>query len=300
MNKAIVLLGAAAAAFSVGCSGGKAAYDGSGAFESTEVTVSSELTGRILEFPVQEGDAVAAGKPLGLIDTAQLQLKKDQLQATLNSVESRRPDIALQIASLEQQLATARTEQRRAENLVRADAANAKLLDDAAAQAALLEKQLAAQRSSLSRNDRGITEDASSLRLQIAELDDQIAKGTLASPIDGILLVKYAEAGELATVGWNLFKVADMENMRLRAYVAASQLTALRLGQKVKVRADFGTDGHREYEGVLSWISEKAEFTPKTVQTKDERADLVYAVKIAVRNDGYLKIGMYGDFAAGE
>lgn len=303
MNRYIVraaaaVFAAAAAAASSGCRNGAEKYDGEGAFESAEVVVSAEAAGRILDFAAREGDSVEAGAPLGRIDTLQLELKRDQLRATLGSVESRRPDVALQIAALEQQLETAKTERTRIGNLLKADAANAKQLDDADAQVALLERQLAAQRSSLSRNDRGITDEATSLRLQIAQLDDQISKGAIASPIAGTVLAKYAERGELATVGRSLFKVADLADMRLRAYVAASDLTRLKLGQRVRVYADYGDGGRRGYEGKLSWISEKAEFTPKTIQTKDERADLVYAVKISVPNDGFLKIGMYGSFSA--
>lgn len=282
-----------------GCGPSTETYDAAGAFESTEVVVSAEAVGRILEFGLQEGQSVRAGQALGRIDTLQLKLQLDQLKATLGSVENRRPDVALQLAALEQQLDTARAEQRRVANLLKADAANSKQLDDADAQVALLERQLAAQKSSLSRSDRSIADEATSLRLQVAQLEDKIAKGTIVSPIDGVVLVKYAEAGELASVGRNLFKVADLQNMYLRAYVVASQLSTLKLGQSVLVHADYGAGGRREYQGTLSWISEVAEFTPKTIQTVDERANLVYAVKVTVKNDGYLKIGMYGSFVAG-
>jgi HlyD family secretion protein len=294
---------AAAAAITAaltGCGNSSEKYDAAGAFEATEIVVSAEAAGRILEFPTKEGSAVSAGTALGRIDTLQLELKRDQLRATLGSVESRRPDIALQIAALEQQLETARTEKRRIENLLKADAASAKQLDDAGAQVAILERQLAAQKSSLSRNDRATTDEATSLRLQIAQLDDQISKGTIVSPIAGIVLAKYAERGELASIGRNLFKVADLSSMHLRAYVVASQLTRLKLGQRVKVYADYGESGKRSYVGTVSWISDKAEFTPKTIQTREERADLVYAVKVGVENDGFLKIGMYGSFDTGE
>ncbi len=283
-----------------GCASDGEAFDAAGSFEATEVVVSAETVGKILDFPAQEGQGVERGQRLCSVDDAQLVFKRDQLRASLAAMESRRPDVTLQIASLEQQLSTARAEKRRAENLLRADAANAKLLDDADAQVALLEKQLAAQLSSLSRNDRAISNEASVLRLQIAEIEDQIAKSSVESPVTGVVLVKYAEAGEFATVGKPLLKVADLGELSLRAYVVASQLSDLRLGQRVRVRADYGERGFREYPGEISWISEKAEFTPRSIQTRDERADLVYAVKVRVKNDGLLKIGMYGSFTVGE
>jgi len=286
--------------FFAGCSNGSETFDAAGSFEATEVVVSAETVGKILDFPVREGQAVDRGQHLCSVDDAQLGFKRDQLRAALAALENRRPDVTLQIASLEQQLATARTEKRRAENLLKADAANAKLLDDADAQVALLEKQLAAQLSSLNRNDRALSDEASALRLQIAEIEDQIAKSSVESPAAGVVLVKYAEAGEFATVGKPLLKVADLGEAYLRAYVVASQLSDLRLGQRVRVRADYGERGFREYPGEISWISEKAEFTPKSIQTRDERADLVYAVKVRVKNDGLLKIGMYGSFTVGE
>jgi HlyD family secretion protein len=282
-----------------GCANDGEAFDAAGSFEATEVVVSAETVGKILDFPAREGQGVDRGQRLCSVDDAQLVFKRDQLRASLSALESRRPDVALQIASLEQQLATARTERRRAENLLRADAANAKLLDDADAQVALLEKQLAAQLSSLSRNDRALSDEASVLRLQIAEAEDQIAKSSVESPVAGVVLVKYAEGGEFATIGKPLLKVADLGELHLRAYVAASQLSELKLGQRVRVFADYGEREAREYPGEIAWISEKAEFTPKSIQTRDERADLVYAVKVRVKNDGLLKIGMYGYFLIG-
>jgi HlyD family secretion protein len=277
-----------------GCGSTKDTVDASGAFEATEILVSSEATGKILEFALAEGDELKAGDPVGRIDAVQLNLKKEQLLANIKGVESRRPDVEVQIAAIRQQIETAQTEKKRVQNLLKAEAANQKQLDDIDAQIATLEKQLDAQRTSLLSSSRGLTEDSLALELQIEQLDDQIAKCTIASPITGTVLVKYAQRGEVAVAGKALFKIADLEQMYLRAYITASQLTTVKLGDAVPVFADFGEKGSRAYTGKITWISDKAEFTPKTVQAKDERANLVYAVKVAVPNDGYLKIGMYG------
>lgn len=275
------------------CTNNTEQYDASGTFEATEIMVSSEASGKILQFDVQEGQALKVNQNVGFVDSTQLYLKKQQLLASMNALQSRRPEVSKQIAALQQQIATAKTEKTRIENLVKANAANQKMLDDIVAQIAILEKQLAAQKSSLDISNRGISDDLATMEIQVAQLDDQLKKCRIASPINGTLLAKYAEVGELAMPGKALFKVADLQNMILRAYITSDQLTQLKIGQAVKVFADFG-DETREYSGTISWISGKAEFTPKTIQTKNERANLVYAVKIAVKNDGYLKIGMYG------
>ncbi len=279
--------------FLYSCGKSNEQYDASGTFEATEIMVSSEASGKILHFVAQEGELLQPGNEIVLIDTLQLFLKKQQLLASINALQSRRPEVNKQIAALQQQIATAKSEKQRAENLVKANAANQKMLDDINAQIVVLEKQLAAQKSTLDISNRGISEDVATMEIQVAQLDDQLLKCHIATPINGTLLVKYAQVGELAMPGKVLFKVADMESMILRAYITSDQLTQLKIGQTVKVFADFG-EGTREYTGTVSWVSGKAEFTPKTIQTKNERANLVYAVKIAVKNDGYLKIGMYG------
>ncbi|MDP4239865.1 MAG: HlyD family efflux transporter periplasmic adaptor subunit [Bacteroidota bacterium] len=277
------------------CGKSNADADASGTFESTEVIVSAEATGEILSFNIQEGQSLTANELVGIIDTTQLYLRKQQIVYSKKSLLSRRPDIKKQIAALKQQIATAKTERRRFENLVKANAANQKQVDDINAQIAVLEKQLDAQQTTLVTGNQGINEDSESISLQIAQLEDQLHKCRIVSPITGTVLVKYAEMGEVAAPGKALFKIADINNMILRAYVTADQLTQLKIGQKVKVTSDFGKDKNREYAGTIAWISDKAEFTPKTIQTRDERANLVYAVKINVKNDGLLKIGMYGD-----
>lgn len=279
----------------VACGKKQGDFDASGTFEATEVLVSSEAAGKIQDFRVEEGMMLKAGQVVGQIDSVQLYLKRMQLLASVKATESRRSDIAKQIAATGQQIATARREKERYENLVELKAANAKQLDDINANILLLEKQLIAQKSTLENGNRSVTEESSALEIQVAQLDDQLQKCRISSPISGTVLTKYAETGELATVGKPLFKIADVENMFLRAYVVSTQLAELKLGQQVTVVADYGTEDKREYKGRIAWISDKAEFTPKTIQTQDERANLVYAVKIAVKNDGYMKIGMYGE-----
>lgn len=285
------MLGLACAA----CGRGNGDADASGRFEATEVLVSAEVGGKLVSFNVTEGQSVGRGEVLGCVDTVQLSLRIRQLAASMRGVDSRHTDIAKQIAVTQQQIATERIEQHRIEQLLSANAANRKQLDDINARIALLERQLAAQRSTLESGNRGLSEDARALSMQIEQLEDQLLKSRIASPIDGTVLEKYAEAGEMASVGRSLFKVADVERLFLRAYVTADQLTQLKLGQQVEVSADFGAKGQRPYPGTIVWISDRAEFTPKGIQTRDERADLVYALKVAVRNDGYLKIGMYGE-----
>lgn len=269
-------------------------YDATGTFEATEVIVSAEASGKILQLKVEEGTRLKVGEEVGLVDTVQLYLKKLQLEASMKSVESQRPDLAKQIAATKQQIATAQREKRRVESLLAAGAANQKQLDDWEAQVALLERQLVAQESSLRNSTNSLTEQGNSVAIQIAQVDDQLNKCYILSPIDGTVLAKYAEAGELATVGKPLFKVGELDRMYLRAYITSEQLSSVKLGDEVRVYADYGNSERKEYSGVLTWISDRSEFTPKTILTQNERANLVYAVKIAVKNDGLLKIGMYG------
>lgn len=276
------------------CSPSDTAASASGTFESAEIIVSSESSGPILSFSREEGDLLAAGSEVAKIDSIQLELRRKQLEAQMRSAESRKPDLALQLAAIEQQVDTARSEKARVEKLLQADAASAKQLDDVNAQIATLERQLAAQRESLASSRDSIGGEEAALGYQIEQLDDQIRRSSVKSPIDGTLLVKYAEAGELAAPGKALFRVADMNRLYLRSYVSAAELTKVKLGSKAAVTADFGAEGSRTYEGTVTWISDKAEFTPKNIQTRDERSNLVYAVKVAVKNDGYLKLGMYG------
>lgn len=269
-------------------------HDASGTFEATEIIVSSEVGGKILELNISEGDSVEGGAVVGQIDTIQLYLKKRQLLATVRALEARRPELRKQIAAIEEQIAVQTREKERIERLLKADAATGKQLDDINSSISILKKQLEAQRSSLTNTSGGITEDAAALMIQTEQLNDQLQRSRITSPIKGTILAKYAEAGEVTAPGKPLFKVADMNDIQLKAYITSDLLTKIKPGESVKVFSDFGEDESREYEGKVIWISDKAEFTPKTIQTRSERANLVYAVKIAVKNDGYLKIGMYG------
>lgn len=293
-TRIFVTLGAAGLLL-VACGNNKDGYDASGVFEATEVTISAQGSGELLQFDVQEGQTVETGQQLGYIDTLQLYLKKEQLLANMTAVESRHYNVARQIASIQQQIATQKIEQMRFENLVKSNAGNQKQLDDISAQIALLEKQLSAQTETLENNNRGISGESRGLEAQIAQIDDQIRKSIISSPIDGTILSKYAEPGELAMQGRALFKVADITHMDLRVYITADQLTSIQIGQPVEVYADQGSKDRKAYPGCVTWISDKSEFTPKTIQTRDERANLVYAVKVAVVNDGYIKKGMYGE-----
>lgn len=293
MKNVIVLM--AVIAFTA-CSGGGDEHDATGMFEATEVIVSAEQTGKLLYFDVDEGDVLAKGQQVGLVDTVQLQLRAMQLGATKEAYASQRPDIEKQIAATRQQLAKAELEVKRYSALVRDNAANRKQLDDAESSVRVLRRQLDAQLSQLNNTTGSLNRQMDAAEIQRRQVIDNLEKCRVKSPIGGTVLDKYAEAGEYATPGKPLFKIADVADMKLRAYVDAPQLTSLKVGRPVKVYADFGEDGNREYKGVIEWISDKAEFTPKTIQTRDERANLVYAVKIAVKNtDGLIKIGMYGE-----
>ena len=276
------------------CGNGAPKYDATGTFETTEVLVSAEASGRLLYFDIEEGMLLKAGEEVGVVDTVQLYLKKLQLEASLKSVEEQRPDILKQVAATKEQISAAQRERNRVANLLKVGEANQKQLDDAEDQLEVLRKQLVAQNSTLSNSHQSLTWQSSSVGIQVAQVEDQLKKCHITSPITGTVLAKYAEAGELTAMGTPLFKVADTEQMYLRAYITSEQLSQVKLGQKVTVFSDYGTDEHKQYPGVVTWISDTSEFTPKTILTKNERANLVYAVKIAVHNDGLLKIGMYG------
>lgn len=270
-------------------------FDATGSFEATEIIVSSEANGKIMKFDIDEGMELKAGQVVGYIDTTQIYLKKLQLITSIKAINNRKIDANKQIAALQQQITTAKQEKIRIENLLKADAINRKQLDDVNAQIATLEKQLNAQSATIESTNNSISEESSAVEIQIAQLQDQLKKSYITSTIEGKVLVKYVECGELAMTGKALFKIANLNTMTLRAYITSEQLTKLKLGQEVKVYADFGKNNYRTYKGVVSWISSKSEFTPKTIQTQDERANLVYAIKIKIKNDGYLKIGMYAN-----
>jgi len=277
------------------CNSNKNQADASGVFETKEIIISAKGSGEIICFDVEEGQTVEAFEILGCIDTTQLHLKKLQLEMNAKAIKNQWVDIHKQTAALEQQIETAKTEKARIESLLKSEAATPKQLDDINAQIATLEKQLEATKTSMQQSNSGVEDTQSGVAVQIAQIDDQIKNYMILAPITGTILAKYAETGELAIQGKPLFKIADMNDMYLRAYITASQLTELKTGQTVTVYSDMGKSDRREYQGTVTWISDKAEFTPKTIQTRDERANLVYAVKIAVKNDGYIKKGMYGE-----
>lgn len=281
--------------FLTACGSSEKEYDATGTFEATEVTVSAEQSGTLLRFDLNEGDYIEADKEVGLIDTTQVWLKMQQAGATKAVYRSQKPDMEAQLAATRQQLAKARQEEQRYRELVGDGAAPSKMLDDAANQVKVLQRQLEAQQSALSNSSNALDQQMAATDAQAAQLADQLRKCHITAPISGNVLEKYAERGEFMAPGKPLFKMADTEQMFLRAYVTSLQLQHIKVGQTAKVFADFGDGQKKEYEGTVTWISSRSEFTPKTILTDDERADLVYAVKVAIKNDGYVKIGMYGE-----
>lgn len=277
------------------CNSGDKEYDATGTFEATETTVAAEQAGTLLTFSLEEGDNIEAGTEVGLIDTTQLWLKISQTEASKAVYQSQKPDQEKQIAATRQQLAKARTEQQRYKELVADGAAPSKMLDDASSQVQVLQRQLDAQVSALQTSTNALSRQMDAADVQVRQLRDQLLKCHIKSPASGTVLEKYVERGEYVTPGKPLFKIGDVRHMYLRAYITSAQLKNVKTGQKVKVFADYGGGQKKEYVGTVTWISSRSEFTPKTILTDDERADLVYAVKIAVRNDGYVKIGMYGE-----
>ena len=282
------------------CGGNEKAYDATGTFEATETTVYAEQSGALLTFSVNEGDHIEAGKEVGLIDTTQTWLKIRQLDATKEVYQSQKPDMERQIAATRQQLSKAQQDEQRYRELVADGAAPSKMLDDASSQVKVLQKQLDAQISSLSTSTRSLDKQTVAANVQIEQLRDMLRKCHIVTPTKGTVLEKYVERGEFVAIGKPLFKIANTEQMFMRAYVTSAQLQNIKIGQQVKVFADYGNGQKKAYDGTVSWISSRSEFTPKTILTDDERADLVYAVKVAIKNDGYVKIGMYGEVVLSE
>jgi HlyD family secretion protein len=291
------------------CHDNRPETDASGVFESDEVIVSAEQTGKLLSFPIREGDTLHKGALAGNIDINNVILQKQQVQASIQALRRKTtnpgPQIELVKRQLEVQLSQLAQQQRektRTENLLKADAATQKQLDDINSQIDQLQKQIAVSRqqialdnSNIATQNRTVYSEQDPMEKSVAQIQDQIDKGQVINPITGTVLTKYALEGEMTTTGKALYKIANLDTLTLRAYATGAQLTAIRLGQPVKVYTDDGAKNYKPYTGQIYWISDKSEFTPKTIQTKDERANLVYAVKIRVKNDGYLKIGMYGE-----
>lgn len=293
----------------ISCNHNGPSFDASGTFEADEVIVSAELSGKILSFTVEEGDTLAKDKIIGTIDAENLSLQKEQVKASIEALGQKTSDVSPQVKLMEQQLqvqqsqlATMKHEKGRTENLLRQDAATGKQLDDINAQIEVMQKQMDVtqqqinvQRSNISTQNRGILSEGKPMEKRVAQINEQLQKANIVNPVSGTVISKYAEAGEIISAGKALYKIADLSVITLRAYISGSQLSQVKLKQPVKVLVDSGANKYREYNGVITWISDKAEFTPKTIQTKEERANLVYAVKVKVQNDGYLKLGMYGE-----
>lgn len=308
MNKKII--SAVFMAFSViACNTNKQPFDASGTFEADEVVVSAEVPGQLLTLNVQEGDSIALNKIVGEIDAQNLSLQKEQVQASIKALGEKTADTEPQVLLLQKQLAVQQSELQntlhettRLENLFSQDAATGKQVDDIHARADVQKKQIAVTqqqinvlRNNVATQNRSVLSETKPLEKKVAQLDEQISKSNIVNPVQGIVLTKYAEAGEFVPAGKALYEIANLSEMSLRAYISGDQLSQVALGQQVKVRVDNGANAYKEFSGIISWIADKAEFTPKTIQTKDERANLVYAIKVKVKNDGFLKIGMYGE-----
>lgn len=291
------------------CSDSSDKADASGTFEAQEVVVSSEIAGKILTFDIEEGQTFDQDKVVGVVDAENLVLQKEQVEASIRALQQKTADIGPQVDLLKNQLrvqtsqlANLHHEQKRITSLLKEDAATGKQLDDVNAQIDVLQKQMGVtrqqinvQQSVISTQNRSILSEDQPMQKRAEQLSDQIKRAHITNPIRGTVITKYAEAGEVTSPGKALYKIADLNTLTLRAYISGSQLPEVKLGQRVNVRVDKGEDDYKNFGGTITWISDKAEFTPKTIQTKDERANLVYAIKVEVKNDGYLKIGMYGD-----
>ena len=291
----IIAVVASIATMLTACNDNKVSFDASGSFEAEETIISSEATGTIKRLEIDEGQTLEAGQNIGYIDSLQLHLKKKQLEAQVIAILGKKPNISVQLSALQEQLKTAEQEKTRVANLVKGDAATPKQLDDINAQIEVLKKQIEAQQSSLSISSDGLGKDVVPLQVQIEQLNDQLVKCNIINPTKGTVLSKYAETNEMTAAGKPIYKIADLSNIILRTYITGDQLPQLKLNQQVKVLTDDGKGGYKETEGTIIWINSKAEFTPKTIQTKDERANMVYAVKVKVKNDGTYKVGMYGE-----
>jgi len=289
-------------------------YDASGNFEADEVIVSARQNGQLLSFTVQEGATLKEGDKVGQVDVAIPTLQKQQAEASITALKNKTSSPAEQTTLVNKQLQVQESqltqqlrEQKRMENLVKDQAATQKQLDDINSQVDQLQKQIAVTRQQINLNkyntatqNRSILSEQAPLEKTVAQFQEQIEKGTIINPVTGLVLTKYALQGEITAIGKPLYKIANVDTLVLRAYITGSQLSQIKNGQQVQVRIDQGEKNYKLYTGQISWISGKSEFTPKTIQTKDERANLVYAIKVRVKNDGYLKIGMYGEVIFGD
>ncbi len=292
-----------------GCSSSNQQTDAQGTFEVDEVIVSSEVPGKIMALNLEEGSILKKDSVVGVIDSVPLELQKAQIEATIGALRQKTTDVRPQVQELKDQIAAQKAqlsddflEKARTERLIKADAATTKQLDDINTAINVLQKQMVAneQQIKVAETTTGtqnstVMSEYKPLRSSVAEINDQLKRTNILNPINGTVLTKYAMAGEVTAAGKALYKIGDLSVITLRAYITGTQLAQVKLNQKVKVLVDSTANTYKTYPGVITFISDKAEFTPKTIQTKDERANLVYAIKIHVKNDGYLKIGMYGE-----
>lgn len=291
------------------CKNNNTQFDAQGTFEADEVIVSSEIGGKLIDFAVKEGDTIAAGKVVAHVDALNIALQKEQTDASIAALNEKTVDVSPQVKLLQDQLQVQATqlknlqhEKVRVENLLKQDAATTKQLDDinyqievVQQQMKVTQQQIVVQQSNVRTQNKSILSETNPLQKRAAQLQDQIQRANVINPITGTVLTTYALQGEVTGAGKALYKIADVSTVYLRAYISGTQLAQVKLGQQVKVLIDNGSNDYKTYNGSISWISNKAEFTPKTIQTKDERANLVYAIKIRVTNDGLLKIGMFGE-----
>lgn len=291
------------------CNGNDNDFDASGTFEADEVIVSSSANGKILWLNLEEGSVLVKDSIVGQVDPTDLSLQKEQVEESIGALKEQTVNVEPQVKLLQDQLTVQQSkldnllhEKTRTENLVKQDAATGKQLDDinamidvARKEMQVTQQQINVQRNNSGTQNRSILSQGKSMQKKVEQLQDQLNKAGIKNPINGTVLTKYAEAGEMTSIGKAIYKIADLSTIILRAYISGTQLSQVKLGQTVKVLVDDGKDKYRELPGTITWISDKAEFTPKTIQTKEERANLVYAVKINVKNDGFLKIGMYGE-----
>jgi HlyD family secretion protein len=286
MKKSNIIITAILTGFLSSCSNGEKA-DGYGNFEATEITISSEANGKLEFLNLEEGQILEKGTVVGLVDTLQLYLNKQQLLASKETAASKSGGVWSQVSVLNQQLQTAKTEQQRIQNMFNENAATQRQLDQANSQVDVLKKQI----QNVETQNSPIVNEVKSIGAKVAQIEEQIENSKITNPINGTVLTKYAEPGEIVSFGKPLYKIANLEEMTLRVYVSETQLPNIKIGQEVTVKIDSG-EAMKDYTGTISWISASAEFTPKIIQTKEERVNLVYAVKIIVKNDGSLKIGM--------
>ncbi len=307
--KQIVLFSLIAISMLTACKNGNGNADASGTFEANEVIVSAESSGKLISFTVEEGQLIAKDSVVGTVDATNISLQKEQVESSIQALGEKTADVSPQVKLLEDQLSVQQSqlnnllhEQGRIQNLLKQDAATGKQLDDINAQVDVAKRsmivtrqQIQVQQNNVATQNRSILSEGKPLQKRVAQLEDQLKKSSIVNPVAGTVLTKYAEQGEITSTGKALYKIADLSTITLRAYITGTQLSQVKLGQAVKVLVDDGAKKYKEFTGTVTWISDKAEFTPKTIQTKEERANLVYAMKIKVKNDGYLKIGMYGE-----